>query len=474
MIKLGRKRWRYGLVLLSLLITTTFVACRQFSSEVNSVATNINNTNNATEIISKESGVLTIWWYKGYVKAEKTYLEKIVSDWEKENSKKIQLVFFDQEVTLNEAIIKGVASGATPDITITSRLSEAPLAWQGKLKDVSAIIKPIESSFPDSVLQSSSLYNNVTKKTSYYAVPIYQEGVYLHYWKDLLAQLGYKDSDIPQDWDGFWQFWQTVHQQLQSQQPEIFGIGFATSPISVDTFLFFEYLLEAYNIRMLDSEGQLLVNRPETRQGIIDVLKWWTQFYQKDYISPSALVWKGPDNNFSFHNRIIAMTPNSTLSIPAARVKEPDVYFQQLATIPYPKKPNGEPMTYLTKVRQVVVFAERNFDDAQSFLSYLIRPDIIGSYIEASGGRFFPVNKNNWDDPFWNNPDDPHLSVVRKIFTESLTRSHYFSDNPAYVELLNDNIWGQALHQIIVDGASPEQAADWAVAQIEETFEQWQ
>ena len=332
MIRLGRKRSQYGLVLLSVLITITLVACRQFSSGVNSIASNVNNTNNATEIISKESGVLTIWWYKGYVEAEKTYLEKIVSDWEKENSKKIQLVFFDQEAMLDRAIIEGVASGATPDISITFGQLEAPLAWQGKLKDVSSIIKPIESSLPDSVLKSSSQYNNLTKKTSYYAVPIYQEGVYLHYWKDLLAQLGYKDSDIPEDWDSFWQFWQTVHQQLQSQQQEIFGIGFATSPISVDTFLFFEYLLEAYNIRILDSQGQLLVNRPETRQGIIEVLKWWTQFYQKDYISPSALVWESPDNNFSFHNRIIAMTPNSTLSIPAARVKEPDVYFQQLAT----------------------------------------------------------------------------------------------------------------------------------------------
>ena len=168
------------------------------------------------------------------------------------------------------------------------------------------------------------------------------------------------------------------------------------------------------------------------------------------------------------------MTPNSTLSIPAARVKEPEVYYNRLATIPYPNKPNGEPMTYLTKVRQVVVFADRNFEDAQNFLSYFIRPEIIGSYIEAMGGRFFPVNKNNWDDPFWNNPDDPHISVVRKMFTQSPTRSHYFSDSPGYVEVLEENIWGQALQQIIIDGASPEEAAGWAIARITQIFKQWQ
>ena len=477
MFRLRRRQWQYVVVLLSLLLIIGMIARRQFSSGIGLVASNIEQVDNpdlATGIVSKESGVLTIWWYKGYVEAEKTYLEKIVSDWERENSKKIQLVFFEQESMLDEAILNALESDATPDIAITYGQLEALLAWQGKIKDVSSIIKPIESSFPDSVLKSSSQYNNVTKKSSYYAVPIYQEGVYIHYWKDLIQQLGYKDSDIPQDWDDFWQFWQKVHQQLASQQQEIFGIGFATSPISIDTFLFFEYLLEAYNVKMLDPSGRPLIHRPETRQGIVRILEWWTKFYQEEYISPSALVWESPDNNSSFHNRIVAMTPNSTLSIPAARAKEPEVYNDRLATIPYPKKPNGEPMTYLTKVRQVVVFADRNFEDAQSFLSYFIRPEIIGSYIEAMGGRFFPVNKDNWDDPFWNNLDDPHISIVRKMFTESPTRPHYFSDNPGYVEVLEENIWGQALQQIIIDGASPEEAADWAIARITQIFKKWQ
>ena len=107
------------------------------------------------------------------------------------------------------------------------------------------------------------------------------------------------------------------------------------------------------------------------------------------------------------------------------------------------------------------------------FLSYLVQPEVLASYIEAAGGRFFPVNKNNWDDPFWNNPDDPHLSTVRQMLTESPTRPHYFSDNPAYMEVFEENVWGQALHQIITEGASPEEATDWAIARIIQIFRQW-
>ena len=98
------------------------------------------------------------------------------------------------------------------------------------------------------------------------------------------------------------------------------------------------------------------------------------------------------------------MTANPNLSIPAARAREPELYSKQLDTIFYSNKSNGEPMVYLTKMRQALVFAEQNFVDTHSFLSYLIQPEIIANYIEAAGGFFFPVNKANWEDPFGNYP----------------------------------------------------------------------
>ena len=469
-----RKKLRYLIVLLSLLITTTVIACQPLPSEENSNSEviNLDQMNPASEIVSQETGVLTIWWYEGYVEAEKTFLEKIVRDWEKANGKKIQLIFFDQKVLLKE-IEKAVEAGAPPDITIDRTQLVTRLAWQGKLKDVSPIIKPVLNSFPDSVLKNSYQYNNTAQAKSYYAVPIYQEGIYLHYWQDLLEQLGYSASDIPQDWDGFWQFWTMVQQKLSPQQ-DIFALGFPTSPYSTDTFLFFEYILEAYNVKILNARNQLLINHPKTRQGIVKALKWWAQLYQQEYIPPSALVWENADNNSSFYNRIVAMTPNPTLSIPASRADESDVYFKQLGTVGFPDKPNGDPMTYITRVRQALVFADRNFEDAVSFLSYLIKPEVLADYMEAAGGRFFPANKSNWNDPFWTNPENPHIPLVSKMLTESPTRAHYFSDNPAYMSVLEENVWGQALSSILVDGMSPEAAADQAIAQITRIFKQWQ
>jgi len=471
MIRLQKKKVSYIATLLLFLLTATAIIYHQSRPKTAKTA-EIKNPFNSTEIISAEAGMLTIWWYTGYLEAEREALRQIVKEWESISRKKVKLVFL-KEKTLIKAIEKALKSGATPDIFIDRTQLVTRLAWEGKLKDVSELVEPIANSLPEPIRTNSYQYNNLTKEKSYYAIPILQEGVYLHYWRDLLTKSGYSESDIPQDWDGFWQFWLQVQQQLPSDE-QVFALGFPSSPSSTDTFLFFEHILEAYNVQVMDSEGQLTIDRPENRQKLITALKWWSQFYEDEYIPPSSIVWENGDNNASFYNRIVAMTPNPTLSIPAGIAADEDTYYKKMGTVAFPKKPNGEPMTYIPRVRQVLVFADRNLEDAKSFLSYLIQPEILQNYIEATGGRFFPTNKDYWDAPFWNNPDDPHISAVHQMLAQSKTRPHHFSNSPAYMEVLEANVWGKALYRILADDISPEKAGNEAIANIKEIFQRWQ
>ncbi len=47
--------------------------------------------------------------------------------------------------------------------------------------------------------------------------------------------------------------------------------------------------------------------------------------------------WLNPDNNRSLLNRLVVMTPNNSLSIPAAVRQNPDLYHYKLGTRGYPK-----------------------------------------------------------------------------------------------------------------------------------------
>ena len=165
----------------------------------------------------------------------------------------------------------------------------------------------------------------------------------------------------------------------------------------------------------------------------------------------------------------------ATLSIPAAVRQDPDTYRNKLGMIEFPNKPNGQPMRHLATVERVIVFAKsKNQKLAKNFLAYLIQPEIAGDYLKAAGGRFLPVHKLVWKDPFWTDLTDPHISTAAQPLIKGQTRPFYTAQNPAYSIVLKENVWGVALNRIVVDGISPEQAADEAIERIQQIFAEWE
>ena len=121
----------------------------------------------------------------------------------------------------------------------------------------------------------------------------------------------------------------------------------------------------------------------------------------------------------------------------------------------------------------VVIFKESpNHEQAKSLLSYLIQPENLGSYLQGAQGRYFPVMPKLLEDPFWTNPEDPHISASVQQYQQARPFAQSF--NPAYSQVLSDNIWGQVIRAIVADGISPEQAADRAIAEIEAIFTKWE
>src|ERR1700685_3463235 len=86
---------------------------------------------------------------------------------------------------------------------------------------------------------------------------------------------------------------------------------------STDSFQSFYTFMDAYNVKLVDDDGKLLVDDPKVRQGLIGALTDYTQPYLKGCTPPSSTSWKDPDNNVAFHNKTTLMTHNATISIAA-------------------------------------------------------------------------------------------------------------------------------------------------------------
>ncbi|MEE3716813.1 ABC transporter substrate-binding protein [Tumidithrix elongata RA019] len=454
-------RHRILTVLLLFLITFGLITC------TNQTSTNPPNPNRDTSF--------RIWWNEGYFPEETATIRKIVAAWEKQSGKRANLTIYSEKDLARE-VKNAIERDNPPDIlySYSGDFSLMPrLAWQNKLADVSDVIQPAKDLYEPSALQAVSYENNTTKKRSFYAIPISQNTTYIHYWKDLLEESGSSSEKIPKDWNAFWKFWGDSQTALrQKGKSELYAMGMPMSVTATDTFYQFEEFLEAYNVQLIDKDGRLQLDAPETRKAIVAALTQYSNFYKDGLVPPKAIDWADPDNNIEFLSRKTVMTPNPSLSIPGSQRQDKETYFNKMATVEWPNRVDGKPLTYLVAVKQACLFeASTNKEIAKNFLSFLINPDNLSEFVKGSQGRFFPVMTKQLSDPFWNDVKDPHISVAVKQLKN--TRPFYQVVNPAYTEVQSQNIWGKAIRSIDVDGKTPEQAADKAIADIKQIFSDW-
>lgn len=437
----------------------------------------INFDSQTTQNPVPETNELNIWWEQGFNLDEDEAIRHITDDWQQQTGKKINLSLYSNS-SLIAKLERAIDVGNLPDIFMApeaERILYPRLAWQGELENVSDIIEPIEDRYSTSILKAITYYNAKEDRRSYYGVPIYQATMLIFYWQGLLASVGLTPEDIPQDWDKFWQFWQQAQTKLNKQNKNIYGLGLSLSgnESADDTHHLFEQILEAYNITLLDKQGNLNIDST-VRQNIIDRLSWYAQMYQQKYIPPEAVKWSNTDNNINLLNRLILMTPNGSLSIPATVRQDTDTYYKQLGISEFPNKPSGKPMRYLLFVRQAVIYQNSPHKSlAKEFLRYFIQPEVTIEYLKATGSRNQPVQNSAWSDPYWQDSTDPYIATATKILTKGETRLSYIVDNPAYSQVLAENIWGKALTKVTAEGVNPEQAADEAIARIKAIFAEW-
>src|ERR1700746_347540 len=194
---------------------------------------------------------------------------------------------------------------------------------------------------------------------------------------------------------------------------------------SSDSFYSFLTFMDAYNVKLVDDDGKLLLDDPKVKQGLVGALTDYTAPYLKGCTPPSSTSWKDPDNNVAFHNKTTPMTHNATISIaakwlddannasltPEQREEAKKNYYERIRTAGFPNKPDGSKMVYRTAVKTGVVFKDaKNKARAKEFVAFLLQEENLTPYVEGSLGRWFPVTKAGQASPFWQ--ADPHRKSV--------------------------------------------------------------
>src|SRR6186713_2063105 len=134
---------------------------------------------------------LTVWWVKGFYKAEDDALFEAIRKYEaKHKGVKIEL----SQYPIQDMIPKTVAaldSGSPPDVAYADVYDfqvAGKWAFDGKLEDISSVINPMRARFAPNTVETAFLYNDVTKTRAYYAFPMKQQTMHIEYWVDMLNE----------------------------------------------------------------------------------------------------------------------------------------------------------------------------------------------------------------------------------------------------------------------------------------------
>src|SRR5215469_7194171 len=425
---------------------------------------------------------LTVWFAKGFYKSEDDALFAAIKKFEDKTKVKVELSQYPVQDMIPKTV-SALDAGTVPDVAYADVYDfqvTGKWAFDGKLEDLSDILTPMKAQFLPNTLETVYLYNDKAKKRAYYAFPLKQQTMHIQYWIDMLADSGFKESDIPTGWKDYWSFWcDKVQPAIRKKTGQrLYGIGQPMGVDSSDSFYSFLTFADAYNVKLVDDNGKLLVDDPKVRQGLIGALTDYTAVYTKGCTPPSSTSWKDPDNNVAFHNKTTVMTHNATISIaakwlddannetlsPEQRAQAKKNYYELIRTAGFPNKPDGSKMIYRAAVKTGVIFENaKNKKLAKEFVTFLMQEENLTPYVEGALGRWYPVMKAAAEKPFWKE-DRQRTAVYNQFHAGTVTFE--FTKNYKFTILNNENIWAKAMNRVVNEKVPVDKAVDEMIARI--------
>jgi multiple sugar transport system substrate-binding protein len=426
---------------------------------------------------------ITVWFPRATYPAEDQALQEVVRSFEAKSGVKVDLVRHSPAEIVAKSVA-AVAAGNPPevgfgfayDFSVTGKW-----AFEGRLANLDEVIEPIAGQFLPGPLATTRLLNGKTGRVAYYAAPVQMQLAHIHYWADLVEAAGFRESDIPNDWNRFWAFWCDKLQPAQrAQGSRVYGIAHPAGAQGTDTLYSFHVFMNAHDVEVVDAEGKLVLDRPRNRAALARALADYASIVAKGCSPASSLSWGDVENNLQFASRSVAMTHNATLSIPVAQLdtinratSTPEQreaarvnYHERIRTRGFPAKPGGGKLPSLAAVKTAVVFADaKNPQQGKAFLAFFLEEERLQAFVEASAGRWVPVTKRASVAPFWTDGKDPHRKAVQQQVSEGLA-FFPFVRNWRLTIANAENVWARAIARIVKDGATPEAAADELIERL--------
>ena len=319
------------------------------------------------------------------------------------------------------------------------------------------------------------LLNARTGQRALYGLPMGQSMNNIHVWKSFLENAGLSLDHVPEGWE-------RVLVVLVRPSPACGtqGIGprrhLGHRPAHVGRGRRHHRpvppVRRAYDADYVTRDGKLVIDDPEIRQRLVKAIDSYTAVYRKGCTPPDSVAWDDGGNNQAFLAQTVVMTTNLYALDPqrpegrASRRLLQEHRDDRMATWPL-----GETFPIEGSIFQAVVFKDGgNVATAKEFVRFLVAEGWLMHYLNFSGEQLLPSIAALLDQPFWLDPSD--RTTWPRRCRPSHAHWHYdytaASGDLRHDQIYNERIWAKAIHRIVTEGITPEQAVDEAIARIKQ------
>jgi multiple sugar transport system substrate-binding protein len=416
---------------------------------------------------------LVVWWEKGYYPQEDQAVREIVAAFEQKSGKQVELALYP-DTELPDRIEAALEAGQPPDFAFGLTIYFTEWLSDDRLVDLTDTVGTFSDLFDPAALAWWS-YDNSAGQRALIALPMGRTNNHVHVWKSLLEEAGFTLDDIPKEWDAFWAFWCDEVQpavRRATGRADIWGVGLPMSVEAGDTNMQLQQFGQAYEADWVTREGRLVIDQPDIRLRLVEVMEQYAAIYRKGCTPPDSVTWDGRGNNEAFLNQRVVMTPNESLSIPnALKHDRPEDYYQNTVTIDWPLGPRGNAFPVRGNFYGAAIFKNGgHIAVAKEFVRFLVAEGWLAHYLDFAGERMLPPMPKLLDAPFWLDPSDPHrMAAAMQAAARPMPYDYIVvTGDWRYERVWGERIWGKAIHRVVTEGISPEQAVDEAIARIKQ------
>jgi ABC-type glycerol-3-phosphate transport system substrate-binding protein len=399
---------------------------------------------------------LTVWYRDQFYDEGNFYDHKLIYSWANENNVEVELLT-ERGQGWGERFQVGAETGVIGDVMFGMQPENVALLHsRGMLLDVTDVVESLDG-VGDGYFEAGKELCEMDNDGKFYCVPSEAVPNVVYYRADWMEEAGLEPKPA-ESGDELFEMAEAL-----TIPGERYGLGFDLG-CTGDDDKHAEIMLKSFGGTTFDADGKPNFNSPET----IAYLQLWQDVWDKGIMPEGTITWKGADNNRAFQQGEVAIIVNQS-SVAYWLVENDPEMWEQTLLGDFPAGP-AEQINTIPMPTYFAWSGTEHPELAKSLLEYVHNPDNRRQYLNIV--RTPSTHSALQDLEVFE--EEPKLKAFQEQFDIGVSLSYPSPLTLPYLEQYGGVYTCQAINKVLVDGWTPEEAAEWGQGELTRIYESYQ